>query len=528
MTPTRPLPDLAAARRALEGGDLNRCIQIAAAATQARPDHAEGHFLLAMAMAEGGRVAAALQTIDRAVTLAPADAEYRAQLARLNTLARREADARAAADAAAALAGSADARTLDTIGCVYARLGDHGAAVPLFERAVGMAPDDIGFRFNLASSYGFFGRIDDAELHYEAILARRPGHGRAHLGIAGLRRQTRDHNHVPRLEAALGNTPDPVERLRIHYAAAKEYEDLGEHQAVFRHLATGNAAHKARLGFDIETDAGIVDAIRTSFADPDYLAGTSTITDAPVFIVGLPRTGTTLVDRILAAHPGIGSAGELQAMPLALKRLAQTPSRLVLDRETVLAAHDLDPAELGAAYMARARQHAGARAPRFIDKLPLNFLYIGHIARALPEARIVCLRRHPMDSVWSNFKNLFATTSSYYAWSYDLMDTARYYALFDGLIAFWQARFPGRVLELGYEALVADQEGETRRLLEHAGLPWDDKCLRFHETDEAVATPSAQQVRRPLNAGSIGRWRHYARELAPVADFFAARGIVAD
>ncbi|AHE53140.1 tetratricopeptide repeat-containing sulfotransferase family protein [Sphingomonas sanxanigenens] len=527
MAPARPLPDLPAARRALEEGDLDRCARIATAATQARPDHAEGHFLLAMAMAEGGRIAAALPVIARAVTLAPADAEYRAQLARLNALARREADARAAADAAVALARGADARTLDTIGCVYARLGDHEAAVPLFERAVGMAADDVGFRFNLASSYGFFGRVDDAERHYEAIVARRPGHGRAHLGIAGLRRQTPDRNHAARLEAALATTADPVERLRIHYAAAKEYEDLGDHEAVFRHLATGNAAHKARLAFDIEADAGIVDAIRASFTDPAYFAGPSDIADAPVFVVGLPRTGTTLVDRILAAHPGISSAGELQAMPLALKRLAQTPSRLVLDRETVLAARDLDPARLGAAYLERARQHAGGRAPRFVDKLPLNFLYIGHIARALPNARIVCLRRNPMDSVWSNFKTLFATGSSYYAWSYDLMDTARYYALFDGLIAFWQAHFPGRVLELGYEALVADQEGETRRLLDHVGLPWDEHCLRFHETDEAVATPSAQQVRRPLNACSIGRWRHYARELAPVADFFTARGIVA-
>lgn len=527
MALARPLPDLTAARRALEAGDLNRCVRIATAATQARPDHAEGHFLLAMAMAESGRVAAALQAIDRAVTLAPADAEYRAQLARLNTLARREADARAAADAAVALAKGADARTLDTIGCVYARLGDHGAAVPLFERAVDMAPNDIGFRFNLASSYGFFGRVDDAEHHYEAIVAHRPGHGRAHLGIAGLRRQTPGRNHAARLEAALGTTPDPVERLRIHYAAAKEYEDLGDHDAVFRHLATGNAAHKARLGFDIDTDAGIVDAIRTSFADPGYFAGGSDVADAPIFVVGLPRTGTTLVDRILAAHPDISSAGELQAMPLALKRLAQTPSRLVLDRDTVMAARDLDPARLGAAYLERARQHAGAQTPRFIDKLPLNFLYIGHIARALPNARIVCLRRQPMDSVWSNFKTLFATTSSYYAWSYDLMDTARYYALFDALVAFWQARFPGRILELGYEALVADQEGETRRLLDHIGVAWDARCLSFHETDEAVATPSAQQVRRPLNAGSIGRWRHHAAELAPVADFFAARGIAA-
>lgn len=528
MAAALPPPDFTAARAALAAGDLNGCAGIAAAAVQSHPHLAEGHFLFAMALGEGGRIAAALQAIDRATDLAADDPEYQAQRARLLTLARREAEARAAADRAAALAGAADARTLDTIGCVYARLGDHAAALPLFETAVAMAPDNAEYRFNLAAAYGFFDRKADAEAQYEAILRRDPAHGRAHFGLAGLRRQTPAANHVERLERALDAARDPLDRLRIHYAAAKEYQDIGEHDAAFRHLDTGNRAHKARTGFSIDADARNAFAIRTAFDRSGYFTGASRVEDAPIFVTGLPRTGTTLVDRILSSHPEIASAGELQAMPLAIKRLAKTPSRLVLDMETILAAAGLSPDAVGRDYIDRARQHEGARHGRFVDKLPLNFLYIGYIARALPNARIVCLRRNPMDSIWSNFKNLFATTSAYYGYSYDLVDCARFYLLFDQLIAYWRAKLPGRVLEFSYEGLIDDQEGQTRRLLDHCGLQWDPACLDFHANAAPVATPSAAQVRRPLYRDGIGQWRAYERHLAPARDFLIGQGIAID
>lgn len=523
----RTAASLQQARAALRRGDVAACAQLADAALRVNAALPEAHFLLGMALAETGRINAALPAVERAVSLARSNAEYAAQHARLLILLRREAEARAAADHAARCPTD-DPLVLDTIGCTYARLGDHGAAVPLFERAVAAMPANVTFRFNLASSYGFFGRTDDAEAQYEAMLAHDPGHGRAHLGLAGLRRQKAERNHTARLETAIGAQPDPVERLRIHYAAAKEYEDLGRHEDVFRHLSTANAAHRKRLGFSMESDEHNATALREAFADPAYFAGESTLADAPIFVVGMPRTGTTLVDRILAAHPQVESVGELQAMPLALKRLSQSPSRMVLDPETIAGVRSARPEDLGRAYLDRARQHAGGEAPIFVDKFPLNFLYAGHIARALPNARIVCLRRHPLDAVWSNYKNLFATTSPYYGWSYDLVDAARYYALFDGLVALWRDLFPGPVLELGYEALIADQEGETRRLLDHCGLPWDDACLSFHTASGAVATPSAQQVRRPLNADSVQRWRHYEAHLGPARAWLEQAGIACD
>ena len=513
------------AREALRRGDLALAGQAAGALTQAKPDAGAGYFLLGMVAAERGQFARALALVEAAVARGR-EAEYLAQYARLLILLRRDGEATDAVAQAAALR-SDDARTLDTIGCVLARLGDHEGSVPVFARAVSHEPANLSYRYNLAAAYGFTARVAEAREQYEAILAKDRGDARVHYALSILSEQTTQSNHVPRLTAAFAAAKRPEDRLRIGYAAAKEHEDLGQASEAFAFLSRANAEHRAAIGYDFAQDAEIFDAIEQAFAGPlDWGSG---IDDAsPLFVVGMPRTGTTLVDRILSSHADVGSAGELQAMPLAVKQTAGTPSRRVIDAETVAASAARDPAAIGTAYLARAAHHRPAGRPRFVDKLPANFLYVGQIAQALPKARIVCLRRHPMDTVWSNYKNLFATGSPYYAYSYDLMDIARYYARFDRLMAYWDGLVPGRVLQLSYEALVADQHGETRRLLAHCGLEWDPACLAFHENTAAVATPSAAQVRRPINANAVARWRRHAAELAPVVDWLRDQGIAID
>jgi hypothetical protein len=212
-------------------------------------------------------------------------------------------------------------------------------------------------------------------------------------------------------------------------------------------------------------------------------------------------------------------------MPLAIKQLSGTRSRLVIDAETIAASGSIDADAIGRLYLARANQHRRTPDGRFVDKLPANFLNIGHIARALPNASIICLRRNAMDTVWSNYKNLFAITSAYYFYSYDVLDTARYYARFDRLIGLWTRLFPGRVLEVHYEALVADQEAQSRMMYAHCGLAWTEEALAFHTNTDAVATPSAAQVRRPIYADSIAKWRLHKEALAPAQAFFDAQGI---
>jgi tetratricopeptide (TPR) repeat protein len=514
----------AQAREALKRGDIPAAATAAKSMILADEDEPAGYFLLGIAAAEAGQIGKAVPLVEAAVARGP-EAEHLAQLAKLLILLRRDGEAGDAARKAMALAPS-DARTFDTIGCVFTRLGDHEGSVEPFQSAVAAEPDNIDYRYNLAAASGFTGRVEDALTHYEAIISADPGNARAHYALAIASRQTAESNHVPRLKAALAKAQKPGDGLRIRYALAKELEDIGDPES-FRHLSTANDQHKRSLRYDFAQDDAIFDAIEALFSERNHSfhAGAGRSNEAPIFVVGMPRTGTTLVDRILSSHPDVASAGELQAMPLAVKRLAATASRSVIDQETVMASGKIDPAAIGDAYLAQADHHRHDGTARFTDKLPANFLYIGHIARALPHAKIVCLRRNPMDTVWSNYKNLFASQSAYYAYSYDLLDTARYYARFDRLMAMWDKAFPGLVLQLSYEKLVADQEEQTRRLLEHCGLDWDEACLTFHENSAAVATPSAAQVRRPINADAVDRWRTHEAALQPARAFFEEQGI---
>jgi tetratricopeptide (TPR) repeat protein len=511
----------AAARAALERGDFDGAARLATACLPS----ADGAFLLGVIAAEQGRIGEALRQIEAAVAQDPRG-EYRAQLARLYTLVRRDGDA--AAQLAAAEADlPADALSRDTIGCVYARLGDHEAALPHFAVAVALSPENDQFLYNQAATLSFLGRVDEADAVLESLLARSPDDARAHHLLAGLRKQSAGSNHVARLRGAQARATGP-DRLLTGYALAKELEDIGRGDEALGCLLEVNADHRAALGYDPARDAALVDAVVGNWPAFAAAPATDCPAEAPILIIGMPRTGTTLVDRILAAHPAVESVGELQALPLAVKAAAGTRSRMVLDPETVHAAAGTDLGAIGRDYCARAAHHRRMPERRFVDKFPGNFHYAGIAARALPNAAIVCLRRNPMDTVLANFRNLFAISSRYYDYSYDLLDIAAYVAGFERLMALWRAALPDRILELRYEDLVADQEGETRRLLAHCGLDWSERCLDFHAQGGAVSTPSAAQVRRPIYRDSVARWRRHEAVLAPVAAYFTERGIAID
>ncbi len=456
-------PLSAAGRAVLESGDFAGARRLAAIRMAEPSGKAEAYFLLGIADAEAGRVQDGIRQIEQAVAIAP-HGEYRAQLARLYSLVRREGDAAATLRAAEA-APPADALGRDTMACVYARLGDHHAALPHFVAAVDLAPENDQFRYNHAATLSFLGRTEEAEAVLELILDRAPDDARAHHLLAGLRKQTPARNHVERLRTVHEGSSPGRDRLLTGYALVKELEDLGDSDEAFERLVAINSAHRATLAYDFARDAAIFDAVEAAWPVAARAPMGEGATEAPILVIGMPRTGTTLVDRIIASHPQVESVGELQALPLAFKAAAQTRSRNVLDPETIMAAAGYDAGAIGRNYLARAAHHRRNPALRFVDKFPGNFFYAGIAARALPNASIVCLRRNPMDTVLANFRNLFAIGSRYYDYSYDLLDIAAYYVRFDRLMAFWRTALPGRILELSYENLVEDQEGETRRLL---------------------------------------------------------------
>jgi len=240
----------------------------------------------------------------------------------------------------------------------------------------------------------------------------------------------------------------------------------------------------------------------------------------------MPRTGTTLVDRIVSSHPQVQSAGELHNFASVWKRAFGGPAFEMFNAQHVADAtrRPIDWRDLGEQYVSSTRAFTGT-LPFFTDKLPHNFLYLGYIACALPNAKIVCVRRDPLDTCLSNFRQLFAPESPYFDYSYDLLDTGHYYILFDRLMAHWKQAFPGRIHEVRYESLVTHQEEISRAVVAHCGLEWDPACLAFENNDTPVATASAAQVRSPIYTSALGRWRRYERQLEPLRELLAGHGI---
>lgn len=469
----------------------------------------------------------ALARIEQALAEAPLDP--RLLLARAQCLVSmgRLRDAR---DAAAAAARSAPPEALywDAVATVFSRAGEQWQALETYERALRLAPGDARILFNRAAVRRFVGELALAESDYDSVLARNPRDHEAYKNRSDLRVQTEARNHVPELQALLrGECPSWRGEVWIRYALAKEYEDLGRHESSFEQLERGSRLRRQHLRYDVSTDERTVEWIVESFPaglppDVPECVGTES-TARPIFIVGLPRSGSTVVDRILSSHSHVSSAGELDCFALALVEAVQrrTGRREMSRRELVLASTQLDFQALGAEYLRRARA-AGAEGDRFIDKMPLNFLYCGLIRRALPHARIVHVRRSPMAACYAVYKSLFEQG---YPYSYDLVELGGYYLAYRRLMAHWERTLPGAIHALSYEQLVRDQVGETHRLLEYCGLEWQDGCLEFQRNPAPTTTASAAQVRRPLYDSSLSQWRRYEKPLAGLRAQLHAAGI---
>jgi len=489
-------------------------------------------MVLGRIAADHGNWRAASNLFGEAAGLSPEAASRiaaMAQQARCLIAINRQDEARLVADRAeASLPPSADPLTLDTLGVVRSRTGDLVGAVRLFERAVAIRPNVAAWLYNLGLARQFNGDLAGAQAAYDRVLALEPTHSRALSAATSLRRQTAGDNRLDVLIPLFrDDDPDPARQQHLGHAIAKTYEDIGDPVASLDWLGRAKAGRRRKVGSPIDHDRRLFEAARRT--NSGHLSGITD--DQPVFIVGLPRSGTTLVDRILSSHPDVGSVGELSDMSNIVKRLADTPSDRVMDVETLIAAHDLDRAEIGRRYLEalRAQPRADGGDARLIDKMPLNVVYAGLIHEALPHARIICLRRHPVDSALANYRQLFATDFPYYDYGLDLADSGRYYAMFDSLVAHWREVLPAdRFTEVRYEAVVADLETEARRLIDFIGLDWDPACLDFHRNTAPVATASSVQVRSPIYSSSVGRWRRYGDGLKPLLDALDEAGVAYD
>jgi tetratricopeptide (TPR) repeat protein len=396
----------------------------------------------------------------------------------------------------------------------------HADAYRCSAKAVTLAGDDAQALYALAAAAVNLGHIDEAQTMYNRVIALNPADADAYVNRAALGTWRIGTHHLDEMLSALKRLPlGHAGEVPLCYALAKELEDLGDYERSFAYLQRGAGRRRAQMSYRVAHDVQAMATIGETFNAEALARPTPSVADeCSLFVLGLPRSGTTLVERILSSHSQVGSIGETSTFAFAMMRLAgaaSTKSELI-QRSTLI-----DFSRLGALYRQGIRSYAQPGA-WLIDKTPANFLYLGLIHLSLPGAHVVHLRRHPLDSCYAMYKTLFRMG---YPFSYSLEDLGHYYLAYHRLMAHWREHLPGSILDVDYESLVQNQEAGTRQLLQHCELEWEPQCLEFHANPSPSATASAAQVRRPIYQSSVARWRHHEEQLAPLAEFLTRHGV---
>ena len=525
---TQALPELLrAATNALNRGAMQELHRLSQQILGQDKNQADAWFFLSIAEAARSQIKNSLLAISNALTIKPDHTEYLIHKARLHAMQNDREQALQAADKAAAQ-NPTRALLLDTLGVVYSRFELHEKAAQVLRRAVALEPKNPQFQFNLGSVEQFLGDAPAARRAYEAAVTLAPDFARAHWALSELEKNAVDDARLATLLSQINRPKISAEdELYLGHAIARAYENQQQYQLAFEYLDRGKARQRLKVGYQLSQDERLFNAMQSAFSKQDR-----DLKDDPntqqIFIVGMPRSGTTLIDRILDSHSMVQSLGERQDFARLIKQASKTSSNLVLDEPVIKIASQLDLGDVGQQYQQQTSTGAASQTLTghwTTDKMPLNFLYIGLILKALPAAKIICLKRNPVDTCLSNYRQLFAVNFSYYNYHYDIQDTARYYGLFSKLMDHWKTLYGDRIHEVSYESLTANPEPTIRALLDYVGLPFEAKCLDFHENTSAVSTASAMQVREPLYQSAVGRWHHYEDQLTDVLRYFDEQGI---
>ncbi len=503
----RAAMDLAAQNKLLKAEQLCRAF------LKENPEHVEGMRLLADIGVRLGVLDDAEFLLESALVFQPD--HLPAQMEYVQVLRKRQKFQAALTHARALLATHPRNLQIKSMCAVeYMQTGDYATALQLLDEVLEHAPNDARTLVTKGHALKTSGRADDAIGLYRRAAEQHPAHGEAWYALANLKTYRFNANEVRAMQALEDNADwGAMDRVYLNFALAKAFEDGGDYENAFGRYAQGNALKKAQSRYDADRMHNELAATRR-VCTAEFFAGRSDygaqIAD-PIFIVGLPRAGSTLLEQILSSHSQVDGTLELPDVPSLSQRLRRRagsngyPNVLrELSADECLA--------FGEKYLEDTHVHRG-EAPRFVDKMPNNFRHIGLIRLMLPDAKIIDARREPMACCFSGFKQLFAEGQEF---SYSLEDLGRYYRDYVDLMTHWNAVLPGYVLRVNHEDVVADLEHEVRRVLAFCNLPFEEACLKYYETERNIRTPSSEQVRQPIFRDGVEQWRHFEPWLAPL------------
>ena len=510
------------ARRAAQAKDWARVSACAKEILKQRKNSSEGHFLMGLVEKASNRPARAIKAFARAIS-----ADHKRYDAAIE-LASQHLRTNHYGEAVTLLQKyenhlNDSPRYLDLAGTIYTNVGLPERGWPLYKKANELQPGIDSLQANLAACSVYVGQIDHAKEIYQRLLRKNPNHQRNHYELSRLVR-ARDTAHIEQMKEVLRSTSlSPDKNIYINYAIGKELEDLGEWDEAFQYYRVAGDAAASVAKYDVETDLQVIDKI-IEVCNKDWMvdgandAPIDASGKTPVFVVGLPRTGTTLTERILSCHSRVESAGESYFMQSVVRRESGVEDAEAMSPATIEAAASKDIAAIANGYLKAVAYKFGEK-PLFIEKFPENFLYLGFIAKAYPHARIIHLKRNPMDACFAMYKQ------SYFRYAYTFDNLGRYYVAYDRLLNHWRETLGDRLIEVEYESLVADQEGQTRELLEKLGLDFEEACLNFDQNTTASNTASTVQIREKIHTRSVNRWTHFEEHLRPLKSYLVDAGI---
>ena len=510
------------ARAAAGGGDWPATRRYAAKLIAASPASAEGHFLAGLAASRMRDNDVAARELSRALSLDDRRYDAAVELAAVYRQRQQPARAFGLLECHASALGNSP-RYLDQAAGVYIELGYSDKALPLLRRAVELQPEIVRFREHLAACLVDNGQLDEARGLYRELLDENPSHQRNHYQLTRLTKSG-DTSHVDEMRRLLDRSGQPDSRnIFLFYAIATEYERLERWNEAFEFYERAGKAVASVARYDVAVDVDLIDTIIAT-CDQRWMSAATQEPDraklgaAPLFVIGLPRSGTTLTERILASHSRVDSVGETRYLEASVRREAGLTGPRPLNARGFVNACAGDVTEIAERYVDAVAYRTG-NSEWFIDKYPENIFHAGFAARAFPDARFVLQERGAMDTCFALFKQ------PYFRYAFTLPDLASFYIAHWRLAEHWRALLGERLVSVRYEDMVGDQEGTTRSLLERLGLRFEPACLSFEVNPDASATASNIEIRERIHSRSVGRWRKVARHLEPLRERLAAAGI---